>query len=119
MTLSLIDQRRAREAVAEHRVGHLHFPQRQAVPRVERDQRGVERADEQAMTEDGDAAVERIDLVRVACSFCFRVYRQICRPVRASSATTTPGCVVYMTPSTTSGVASRTASPGIGNVHAA
>jgi hypothetical protein len=51
-------------------------------------------------------------------TFCWRAYLQICRPVRASSARTTPGCVVYMTPSATTGIASRTESPGIGNAHA-
>jgi hypothetical protein len=53
-------------------------------------------------------------------AFCARWYRQICRPVSASSATTVPGGpLVYITPSTTSGVASRTELPGSCRAHAA
>ena len=55
-------------------------------------------------------------------TFCGRVNRQICRPVRASSATTvrgSPSVVTYITPSTTSGVLSLTFPPGIGIDHAA
>ena len=42
------DERRARQAVAEHRVRDLRLPERQSGSGVERDERGVERADEQA-----------------------------------------------------------------------
>ena len=45
------DERRARQAVAEHRVRDLCFPERQSGSGVERDQRGVERADEQPVAE--------------------------------------------------------------------
>ena len=56
--LVLHHERRARQAVADHRVGDLRLPQRRAGPRVERDERGVERADEQPVVEDRHAAVE-------------------------------------------------------------
>jgi hypothetical protein len=55
-------------------------------------------------------------------TFCWRVYRQICRPVRASIAVTVrvlPPLVPYITPSTTSGVLSLMVSPGTGADHAA
>ena len=50
------------------------------------------------------------------------MYRQICRPVRASIAVTVrvlPPLVAYITPSTTSGVLSLALSPGTGADHAA
>ena len=57
------DERSAGEAVAEHRIGHLRFPQRQSGSGIQRNQCSVERGEEQAMAEyGGDAAVERVDL---------------------------------------------------------
>src|SRR5262249_1909517 len=58
-------QRRAGDAVTKHRVGDLRFPERQTGSRVQRDERRVERADEQPLSKHSDAAVEWIDLVRV------------------------------------------------------
>ena len=58
-------ERRARDARAFHRVDDLLLPQRLTGPRVDGDEPSVERADEDAIAEDGDAARKRIDLVRV------------------------------------------------------
>ena len=71
--LVLHHERRARQLVALHRVGHLHLPQHRAAPRVERDEHGVERADEQPVVEDRHAAVEAVVLVRVLHRLLARV----------------------------------------------
>src|SRR4029077_8777184 len=63
--LVLHDERRTRDAVAEHRVGDLDLPERRSGARVERDQCRVERADVQPVAEDGHAAIERVDLVGI------------------------------------------------------
>src|SRR5262249_3917200 len=63
--LVLHNQRRAGDAVTEHRIGNLHLPQWTGRSGVERDERSVERADEEAVAEHRDTAVERIDLVRI------------------------------------------------------
>ena len=117
--LVLHRQRRAGDAEALHRIGDLHFPEQRTGPGVERQERRVERADEDPVAEHRDAAVERVDLVRVA-----DLLRPLIAPDlpsrRASSATTVPGApLVYMMPSMTSGVASSTELPGSWRAHAA
>jgi len=59
------DERRTRDRVARHRIGHLRFPQRGPGAGIERQQRRVERSDEHATIEYCDAAIERINLVGV------------------------------------------------------
>ena len=64
--LVLERQRRAGDAESLHRIRHLDFPEQRAGAGVQRQERRVQRADEQAVAEDRHAAVERVDLVRVA-----------------------------------------------------
>ena len=59
------DQRRTGDRVAQHRVGDLDFPQRVSRADVQRQQRGIERADEQPLIEHGHSATEGVDLVRI------------------------------------------------------
>ena len=63
--LVLHHQRRRGDAVAQHRVRQLHFPQESPGARVQRHQCGVQRAEEQAVTEDRHAAIDAVDLVLV------------------------------------------------------
>jgi hypothetical protein len=59
------DQRRTGDAVAQHRVGHLRFPERLPGPGIERHERGIKRPDEQPAIEQRGTAIERVDLIGI------------------------------------------------------
>ncbi len=105
-------ERRGCEAVAFHRVVHLHFPKRQAGSGVESDQRGVERAEKHSIPQYRDAAIERIYFVGIDALLRALITPdlQSCLGVERDRRSGDP--VVYMIPSITIGVASRLDFPG-------
>ena len=60
--LVLDRERRNRDAVAFHRVGHLYFPKRAACPGIERDEGGIESAEKYAIPQHSNATIVAVTL---------------------------------------------------------
>ena len=65
MILSLTTSGARSNAVALHRVGNLRFPEQRAAAGIQRHQRGIERSEEDAVSQDSDAAIEAVAFVGI------------------------------------------------------